>query len=91
MENEDKRLFKPNNDSLLAKHLKLGGVNIYSWKRINIDKYRIIKRYWANRCNCDSDLEAINKLLQDNKLSPITDEHISIINQLIIKHTVLGR
>ena len=87
----DKRLFKPKNGSLLAKHLNLGSQMVFIWKRNNLDKYTMIKKWWACRCSTGTDLEATNSLLADYALTPITQEHIDIINHLIIKNKVLGR
>ena len=47
----DKRLYKPNNDSLLAKHLKVGSQTIYIWKRNFPEKYDLVKRGWIQLCS----------------------------------------
>ena len=51
MTKTDKRLYKPNNDSLLAKHLKVGSQTIYIWKRNFPEKYDLVKRGWIQLCS----------------------------------------
>jgi hypothetical protein len=44
------KLFKPNNDSRLAKFLELTPVAIYKWKKDHPKKYELIKLGWEQKC-----------------------------------------